>query len=258
MSLDGLHEVLACDDSFPLVGVLALAAVVGQHRGLGLLGLQEQWFLVVSGVEQQDPGTGADTPDADHLARHVDQRELLDQVPAVGLEGLRVRVQEVVELGIERVAVGVGEQLFDGHDQGWVAGDPALSVHDGGELAERLQAVSGACLRHRLLGQLPAALGELGLELGDGLLDFEVGVPDVEQRHPGELPHRGAVALDAGEDDRCGSSWSVKPLSRPATTRLAARRLTSHSKGPGSVSSKSLTSNTSRRPGEAKPPKFAR
>ncbi len=34
------------------------------------------------------------------------------------------------------------------------------------------------------------------------------------------------------------------PLSRPATARLAASRLTSHSNGPGSVSSKSLTSKT--------------
>ena len=39
---------------------------------------------------------------------------------------------------------------------------------------------------------------------------------------------------------------------------LAARRLTSHSHGPGSVSSKSLTSNTSVRSGEANTPKFDR
>ena len=39
---------------------------------------------------------------------------------------------------------------------------------------------------------------------------------------------------------------------------LTASRLTSHSHGPGSVSSKSLTSNTSRRSGEANTPKFDR
>ena len=48
------------------------------------------------------------------------------------------------------------------------------------------------------------------------------------------------------------------PLSRPATARLAASRLTSHSNGPGRVSSKSLTSKTSRRSGEAKAPKLDR
>ena len=55
-------------------------------------------------------------------------------------------------------------------------------------------------------------------------------------------------------------SWSLtaKPLSRAAISMLAANRLTSHSHGPGSVSSKSLTSNTSRRSGEANTPKFDR
>ena len=40
---------------------------------------------------------------------------------------------------------------------------------------------------------------------------------------------------------------SSKPLSCPATARLAASRLTSHSNGPGSVSSKSLMLKTSLR-----------
>ena len=53
--------------------------------------------------------------------------------------------------------------------------------------------------------------------------------------------------------------WAaLKPLARPAMTMLAASRLTSHSQGPGSVSSKSLASNTSRRSGEAKMPKLER
>ena len=38
--------------------------------------------------------------------------------------------------------------------------------------------------------------------------------------------------------------FGVKPLSRPATTKLAASRFTSHSKGPRMVSSKSLMSKT--------------
>jgi hypothetical protein len=51
-------------------------------------------------------------------------------------------------------------------------------------------------------------------------------------------------------DCRCFAS---KPRSRPATAKLATRRLTSHSNGPGSVSSKSLMLNTSRRSGAANP-----
>ena len=45
---------------------------------------------------------------------------------------------------------------------------------------------------------------------------------------------------------------------RPATSKLVTSRLTSHSKGPGSVSSKSFRSKTSDRSAVAKPPKFAR
>ena len=48
------------------------------------------------------------------------------------------------------------------------------------------------------------------------------------------------------------------PLPRAATSRLAASRLTSHSHGPGSVSSKSLTSKTRRRSGEPNTPKLDR
>ena len=48
------------------------------------------------------------------------------------------------------------------------------------------------------------------------------------------------------------------PRLRAAISMLAPRRFTSHSKGPGKVSSKSFTSNTRSRSGEAKPPKFTR
>ena len=85
-----LHQVLPGDHPLPLVVVLAAAAVVGQHRVLGLLGLQEQRFLPVAGLEQQDPRAGADAADTDHLARHVDQVELLHQVPAVGLQSVQI------------------------------------------------------------------------------------------------------------------------------------------------------------------------
>ncbi len=49
-----------------------------------------------------------------------------------------------------------------------------------------------------------------------------------------------------------------KPLFRAAIVKLAANRFTSYSNGPGSVSSKSFRSNSSRRSGEAKNPKFDR
>ena len=53
-------------------------------------------------------------------------------------------------------------------------------------------------------------------------------------------------------------AFAEKPLSWAAMSMLTASRLTSHSHGPGSVSSKSLMSNTSLRSGEANTPKFDR
>ena len=53
-------------------------------------------------------------------------------------------------------------------------------------------------------------------------------------------------------------SAAENPLFRPATVKLAAIRFTSYSNGPGSVSSKSFRSNTSRRSGEANTPKLDR
>ena len=50
---------------------------------------------------------------------------------------------------------------------------------------------------------------------------------------------------------RSRRSLRPKPLPRAAISTLASRRLTSHSNGPGSVSSKSLRSNRSRRSGRA-------
>jgi hypothetical protein len=53
-------------------------------------------------------------------------------------------------------------------------------------------------------------------------------------------------------------SLAENPLSRPAMAKLAASRFTSHSHGPGSVSSKSLSPNSMRRSGVPKTPKFIR
>ena len=53
-----------------------------------------------------------------------------------------------------------------------------------------------------------------------------------------------------------GASSSLKPLSRQASTKLAARRFTSHSQGAGRVSSRSLMSKITRRSGVANAPKL--
>ena len=53
-------------------------------------------------------------------------------------------------------------------------------------------------------------------------------------------------------------SAAENPLLRQAIVKLAAIRFTSYSNGPGSVSSKSFTSNSKIRSGEANRPKLDR
>ena len=72
------HHTLA------VVAVFALADEPFQHRGLCLLGLQEQGIVQVAALHQEDPTPGPDTADAHHLARHVHVAELFDRVVLLG------------------------------------------------------------------------------------------------------------------------------------------------------------------------------
>jgi hypothetical protein len=93
-------------------------------------------------------------PTPDHLAGRLDQRELLQQVLAVGLQDALVLAQHLADLLIDRTGLYVGEGLLDRLDQRGVADDPPLPVGLGGELAQRLHAVVGVGLGHQLLGGL--------------------------------------------------------------------------------------------------------
>jgi hypothetical protein len=57
-----------------------------EHRGVGLLDLQEQRVAAASGHHQRDPAASADAPDPDHLARNVVKLELLEQHAPIKLE----------------------------------------------------------------------------------------------------------------------------------------------------------------------------
>ena len=69
-----------------VVGVAALAYELLQDGRFGLLGLEEQGIVVVTADEEQDPRPGANASHPDHLAGHLEELELLDQVAAVGLQ----------------------------------------------------------------------------------------------------------------------------------------------------------------------------
>src|ERR1035437_5243971 len=86
---------------------------------------------------------------------------------------------------------------------------------------------------------------------------LEIGtlIPDVERRHCRIL----AEMLAVGTNRRSNGVSPIPgfmPAERPATSILTVNRLTSHSQGSGSVSSKSLMSKTRLRSGVANAPKF--
>ena len=72
------------DDPFSVLRETALAEERLEHRRLRLLELQEQWVAVVAAEQKQDPGPGADAPDADHLTRGVNVAIALEELPPIG------------------------------------------------------------------------------------------------------------------------------------------------------------------------------
>ena len=99
------------------------------------------------------------------------------------------------------VALLAGCELLDRHDQRRLVNDPDVAVDRLRQLGERGHAVLGAGLREGRLGSLDDLLLELRGEFLDHPFDVQVGVPDVEVLHSGELGHRGAVAPDGVEHD---------------------------------------------------------
>ena len=99
-----------------------------EHRGLRLLQLQEQRILAVAADQQGDPGARADAADADHLAREVDQLELLEQHAPVVLERVAVGAQGLVQRVEHFVAFHALREFVDRDDQRRFGHDPRLPV----------------------------------------------------------------------------------------------------------------------------------
>jgi hypothetical protein len=247
-----------CPATTPLavIGVLALPDKALQDRLLGFLGLQEQRILVVPAQHEQDPGTCADTADTDDLTGGMNIVEVLQQVTPVGLQRAPIGPDQAAQFPFDSDSFPpVRQQVLDRSYQRRVRNDPALAGDLMGQLGERLHAVPGPGL-----GKVRLSFGALfgagfRLELREQLPSLDVGIPDVEVPHPGGLFQPCPVLLDPGQHD-------LPPLGgrEPAVPAgdLEARgsRLTSHSHGPGAVSSKSLMSNINCRSGEANSPKF--
>ena len=221
------------------------------HRVLGLLDLEHQRVALVAAHEQGHPAAGADRADADHLAGQVGELVRVEQVPPVAGQGDPV-------LGRGRRAGLVGIRLGVGVEQ-VVGRASAAAGRTGTGACRRPRSVSRArafrwsferALRHPLLeglDHLPVAASVP--HAGQRWLGVEPLVPDVEVAHLAELADGLPVAVGRHGPPACDRSTSSKPRLRAATSMLAARRLRSHSNGPGSVSSKSLTSKIMSRSG---------
>src|SRR5579875_974012 len=83
----GLHHPLSLHHPFAVLAISARPQVLFQHRGRGLLDLEEERLTGVPALEQGDERPRADAADADHLARRVDDLEAFEQGPAVVLQG---------------------------------------------------------------------------------------------------------------------------------------------------------------------------
>jgi hypothetical protein len=63
----GLHQPLPDDDALAVVGELARARVLLEHRRLRLLDLQKQRLVTDAAEQQRDPGLRPDAADPDDL-----------------------------------------------------------------------------------------------------------------------------------------------------------------------------------------------
>jgi hypothetical protein len=131
----GLHQPLADDD--PLAGVAVLGRRVEpfQHRGLGLLRLQDERVVDVAAHEQDDPAAGADAADPDDLAGHVRQPEPAGQDPPLGRQAARVARDQVGETTLEPVPLDVRQQVDEPLDDRRLRDELRPSVHEPGEFA---------------------------------------------------------------------------------------------------------------------------
>ena len=169
-----------------------------------------------------------------------------------------MRSRSRISFSICVAALARGEQLGDRHDQRRVADDAGLAVDEVGQLLEGVHAV------------LRARLGDVRPRTSSAASDrLRQRTPPAPARSRGPSTRRRGCASRRSRPSPRGTCATVastavsrsffeKPLSRPAISKLAARRFTSHSQGPGAVSSKSLMSNTRFRSGEPNTPKFER
>lgn len=175
----------------------------------------------------------------------------------IGFQGPLVTGEQAAQQLLDLDALRAGQQVVEAGEHGRVGDDPPPAPDDLGELAGGLEAVTPAGLGE-LRGELPAPARPQpppasSLSMSASALAYQTSRSRIPaKRH---ICSRYDLTVARTIVRRSASS---KPFSRAAITMLAASRLTSHSHGPGSVSSKSLRSKSRLRSAEASSRKFIR
>ena len=125
----GLHQPLADDDPLARVAVLAARLEPLQHRGLGLLRLQDERVVDVATDEQDDPAAGADAADPDDLAGHVRQPVPIEQDPPIGRQAARVAGDQVGDAALEPMSLVLRQQVDQPLDDRWLRDELRPAVH---------------------------------------------------------------------------------------------------------------------------------
>ena len=151
-----LGEALAPYDAFAMVLEHARTQVGLQPRRLRLLHLQHQRVSPIPAGEQEYPCACTDAPDADDLARHVDE--------AVGPQKMAAVLVEAGGVGVKRLAHDVGVLATSSGSAGSLSG-----TNSGGTRAETQFATDALGeLRNRPQAGLAPRLGKRPRRTGSG------------------------------------------------------------------------------------------
>ena len=123
---------------------------VGLHdRRRRLLGLEDQWVVLVAALEHEHEAARADAADPDDLEREIDEAVALQEVaPVLGHRGPVVR-EHPGEPGCTALGLDMGEHRR-------VVEEDAPAVDDAGQVVEGAHAVASAGLAEDRLDALAA------------------------------------------------------------------------------------------------------